>query len=237
MKRWSVLLCTLGLLLAVRARVRPRRRRELNRQHQRRSGRRQRGVLPGVTVTATSPAQIGTLTAVTNEAGIYRFPAVPPGDYRLQFDLAGFGTLVREGIRITLGFNSRVNVKLGVATLQETVTVCGESPVIDTSATRVQTNYDREALASLPNARDMWSLLGATPSVTLERASTSAAAPLARRLLTLPTAIPARTARSSRASTRLKARPRRASTSITVRSKRSSSAPRPTRRRCRIRAC
>ena len=50
----------------------------------------QGGVLPGVTVTATSPAQIGALTAVTNEAGIYRFPAVPPGEYRLAFELAGF---------------------------------------------------------------------------------------------------------------------------------------------------
>ena len=52
----------------------------------------QGGVLPGVTVTATSPAQIGALTAVTNEAGIYRFPSVPPGEYRLAFELAGFQT-------------------------------------------------------------------------------------------------------------------------------------------------
>ena len=48
----------------------------------------QGGVLPGVTVTATSPAQIGELTAVTNEAGIYRFPSVPPGEYRLSFELS-----------------------------------------------------------------------------------------------------------------------------------------------------
>ena len=80
----------------------------------------QGGVLPGVTVTATSPAQIGALTAVTNEAGIYRFPAVPPGEYRLAFELAGFQTSVREGIRVTLGFNAQVNVLLNVATLQET---------------------------------------------------------------------------------------------------------------------
>ena len=70
----------------------------------------QGGVLPGVTVTATSPAQIGQLTAVTNEAGIYRFPSVPPGEYRLAFELAGFQTVVRDGIRITLGFNAQVNV-------------------------------------------------------------------------------------------------------------------------------
>jgi hypothetical protein len=126
-------------------------------------------VLPGVTVSATSPAQMGTLTAVTNEEGMYRFPSVPPGEYKIQFELAGFTTLVREGIRVTLGFNAGVNVKLGVATLQETVTVTGESPVVDTTATRLQTNFDQEKLASLPNARDMWSLLAATPSVTLNR--------------------------------------------------------------------
>src|SRR5918996_80395 len=129
----------------------------------------QGGVLPGVTVTATSPAQIGALTAVTNEAGIYRFPSVPPGEYKLAFELAGFQNIVREGIRITLGFNAQVNVQLAVATLQETVTVTGQSPVIDTSATRIQTNYDQQMLSSIPNARDMWSLLATTPSVTLNR--------------------------------------------------------------------
>ena len=129
----------------------------------------QGGVLPGVTVTATSPAQIGSLTAVTNEAGIYRFPSVPPGEYRLSYELSGFQQTVREGIRITLGFNAQVNVSLNVATLQETVTVSGQSPVIDTTATRVQTNYDQQMLSSIPNARDMWSLLSTTPSVTLNR--------------------------------------------------------------------
>jgi hypothetical protein len=129
----------------------------------------QGGVLPGVTVTASSPAQIGELTAVTNEAGIFRFPAVPPGEYKLAFELPGFQNLTREGIRVTLGFNAQVNVQLGVATLQETVTVSGESPVIDASATRMQTNYDQQMLASIPNARDMWSLLATTPSVTLNR--------------------------------------------------------------------
>jgi Carboxypeptidase regulatory-like domain len=129
----------------------------------------QGGVLPGVTVTATSPAQIGTLSAVTNEAGIYRFPSVPPGEYKLQFELSGFQNVTRDGIRITLGFNAQVNVQLAVATLQETVTVSGQSPVIDTSATRIQTNFDQQQLSSIPNARDMWSLLAATPSVTLNR--------------------------------------------------------------------
>ena len=124
-------------------------------------------VLPGVTVTATSPALIGQQSIVTNAEGKYRFPSVAPGEYKLAYELPGFSTVVREGIRVGLGFTATVNVKLQVATLQETVTVSGESPTIDTTATRVQTNYTQEQLASIPNARDMWSLLATAPSVTL----------------------------------------------------------------------
>ena len=130
----------------------------------------QGGVLPGVTVTATSPAQIGALTAVTNEAGIYR---VPVGASRRIPSRAssspGSRTTSATGCASRSASTPQVNVQLGVATLQETVTVSGESPVIDTSATRIQTNYDQQMLASIPNARDMWSLLATTPSVTLNR--------------------------------------------------------------------
>ena len=94
---------------------------------------------------------------------------MPAGEYKISFELAGFATIVREGIRITVGFTGDVHAKLSVQALEETVTVSGESPVIDTTATRVQTNYTQEMLASMPNARDMWSLLAATPSVTLNR--------------------------------------------------------------------
>jgi hypothetical protein len=94
---------------------------------------------------------------------------VPPGEYRLAYELAGFQSSVRDGLRVTLGTNTQINLVLNVATLQESVTVSGASPVIDTSATRVQTNYDQQMLSSLPNARDMWSLLATTPSVTLNR--------------------------------------------------------------------
>src|SRR5687768_16492168 len=107
------------------------------------------GALPGVTVKATSPAQIGTLTAVTNEEGTYRFPAVAPGAYRLEFVQTGFRTLVREGIRVALGLNAAVDVTLPVANVEESITVSAESPVVDPSTTRLQTNYDRETLAAL----------------------------------------------------------------------------------------
>jgi hypothetical protein len=129
----------------------------------------QGAVLPGVTVTATSPALIQPQTTVTSETGNYRFPAVPPGTYELSYELAGFNGLKRSGISITLGFTAQVNVELALATLQETVTVSGASPVIDTSTTRVQQNFKMEQLQSIPNGRDMWALLAVTPSVQMSR--------------------------------------------------------------------
>jgi len=129
----------------------------------------QGAVLPGVTVTATSPSMLGAQTAVTSEAGNYRFPAVPPGTYSLTYELSGFNTLKREGVQITLGFTANLNVELTLATLQETVTVTGASPVIDTTSTRVQQNFKLEQLNSIPNGRDMWSLLAVTPAVQMAR--------------------------------------------------------------------
>ncbi|MFN2447135.1 MAG: carboxypeptidase regulatory-like domain-containing protein [Vicinamibacterales bacterium] len=127
-------------------------------------------ILPGVTVTISSPALIGgPQSQVTNEQGNYRFPAVPPGAYAVEFELTGFNRLRREGIQVTLGFTANVNGELAVASLQETVTVTGESPIIDTSSTRVQQNFKLEELNSLPNARDMWSLLAVTPGVSMGR--------------------------------------------------------------------
>ena len=129
----------------------------------------QGAVLPGVTVTATSPSALGVQTTVTSETGNYRFPAVPPGTYSLAFELAGFNTLKREGILISLGFTANVNVELSLATLQETVTVRGDSPVIDSSATRVVQTFKLDQLQSLPNGRDFWSLLAVTPGVQMGR--------------------------------------------------------------------
>ncbi len=129
----------------------------------------QGAVLPGVTVTATSPSALGAQTAVTSETGNYRFPALPPGTWTVTYELAGFNTVRREGIQLSLGFTANLNVELALATLQETVTVTGESPVIDTSATRIQQNFKTEQLQSIPNGRDMWSLLAVTPAVQMTR--------------------------------------------------------------------
>ena len=126
-------------------------------------------VLPGVTVTISSPAMQGTRTALSGEDGSYRFPAVPPGDYTVLYELSGFATIRREGIRVSLGFTATINVELTVATLQETVTVSGESPVVDVSSTATSTAFDYERLATLPNARDFWTVLAAAPSIQVQR--------------------------------------------------------------------
>ena len=127
------------------------------------------GVLPGVTVSATSPSSMGVQSSVTDSGGNYRFPALPPGTYTVTFELPGFNTLKRENIQISMGFTAAVNVELGVASLNETVTVTGDSPVIDTSNTRVQQNFKLEALQEIPNSRDLWSLLAVTPGVGMGR--------------------------------------------------------------------
>src|SRR5207253_8455014 len=72
-------------------------------------------------------------------------------------------------IIIAMGFTAAVNIELSVAAVQKTVTVTGNSPVIDTASTRVQQNFKLEALQETPNARDMWSLLAVTPSVQMSR--------------------------------------------------------------------
>src|SRR6266496_3702825 len=76
------------------------------------------GVLPGVTVSATSPSLMGVQTSVTDSGGNYRFPALPPGTYTLSYELPGFTTLKRENIILSMGFTATVNVELAVASLQ-----------------------------------------------------------------------------------------------------------------------
>jgi hypothetical protein len=124
-------------------------------------------ILPGATVTITSPALLRPQTAVSSESGSYRFPNVPIGLYTVKFELTGFGRLVREGVRIQAGFNAEINAKLEISAMQETVTVSGESPVVDTKATALGTNFGKELLEAIPSARDPWVILEQTPGMVM----------------------------------------------------------------------
>jgi hypothetical protein len=126
-------------------------------------------ILPGVTVTATSAALMGPRVAVTNDEGLYRFPTLPPGNYRVSYELGGFATVVREPIVVQVGFTATVAVQMQVASLTETVTVSGASPVVDVQNTNIQNNFTAEVLKEIPSARDIWSVIGLSPGVTVER--------------------------------------------------------------------
>jgi hypothetical protein len=129
----------------------------------------QGGVLPGVTVSASSPSLIGgARSAITGEAGSYTFQ-LPPGTYEVNYELAGFGTLKREGILVQVARTARVDVELGVGTLQETVTVSGASPVVDVSSTVTQTNITKDLFEAIPTGRNPWVMAGLVPGVVTGR--------------------------------------------------------------------
>src|SRR5207249_11900475 len=91
------------------------------------------------------------------------FPALPPGVYELSFELAGFQTVKHADIRVVINQTLTVNAELQVAALAESVTVMGASPVVDTSTTTVGTNFTKELLTEIPNARDIWAAMSQAP--------------------------------------------------------------------------
>jgi hypothetical protein len=116
-------------------------------------------VVPGVTVTLTSAAIIGgTRSDVTSAIGAYKFIALPPGSYDLKFELSGFRTVSREGIRITANFVAKVDMALSMQALAETVTVSGEAPTVDSKSTLIATSLDKGLLDNIPTGRDIWVL-------------------------------------------------------------------------------
>ena len=125
--------------------------------------------LPGVTVTLTGPVLLQPLTAVTSESGSFQFPRIEIGSYAVRFELAGFRTVVREGIIVTVGFNAQVSVQLGISTVQETITVTGESPIVDTKNTGTKQTFTNELLQSIPSARDPWVILQQTAGIAMDR--------------------------------------------------------------------
>lgn len=127
-------------------------------------------VLPGVTVSATSPALIGgARTAITGERGGYRLVALNSGIYEVKFELEGFKTVIRQGIKISLNITTTINVTMQIAPMAETIVVTAESPVVDVKSTNVGVTFDKELLDKVPNARDVWVLLEEAPGMVMDR--------------------------------------------------------------------
>src|SRR5712675_1696541 len=123
-------------------------------------------VLPGVTVEASSPALIEKVrTAVTDGTGQYRVENLRPGVYSVKFSLSGFSTVKREGLELSGSMTATVAVELPVGSLEETVTVAGESPVIDLQGAQRQTVLTNDMMNAIPSAGSYNSLLVLVPGV------------------------------------------------------------------------
>src|SRR4051794_19776056 len=126
-------------------------------------------VHPGVPVPVTGAVLVRPLTAVSSEAGTYQFARRGSGEYAVKFELAGFKTVVNQGIRVTVGFSAAVNAQLGISTVQETITVTGESPIVDTKNVGTKQTFTNEPLQSIPSARDPWVILQQTAGISMDR--------------------------------------------------------------------
>src|SRR5687768_10456434 len=111
----------------------------------------QQAVLPGVNVTVSNTATGLVRTVTTDEGGRYVVRGLPPeGLYRVQTEIAGFGSQVREGLRFNAGQNAVLNFTLQLSTVQETVTVAGDAPIVQTTSSEVASTITQEAFENLP---------------------------------------------------------------------------------------
>jgi outer membrane receptor protein involved in Fe transport len=125
------------------------------------------GVLQSVTVTLEGEMIVGSMTTTTSDEGFYRFAALPPGTYEVDFSMPGFAKLHRRGVRVSVGATEEVSVVLKVSRLQEEMTVVGEASVVDTTSNEVNTNYDKDWVRNAPIRRyTFFDLINAAPGVT-----------------------------------------------------------------------
>ena len=123
-------------------------------------------VLPGVTVEAASPVLIEKVrTATTDETGQYRIIELRPGVYTLTFTLTGFTTVKREGLELPGEFVMTVNADLRVGGLEESITVTGESPIVDVQSARRRRTLDNTLIEALPTAQGYAAVMVLVPSM------------------------------------------------------------------------
>src|SRR5687767_6152441 len=126
----------------------------------------QGGVIPGATVVLTNTATNDRRESVSGEDGTARFVNLVPGTYRLEVELAGFQRFVRDGIAVNIQTTPRIEATLQLGSLQETVSVTGEAPLLQTENASVGTVVGSRAVQELPlNGRNVLNLIGLAPSV------------------------------------------------------------------------
>jgi hypothetical protein len=125
-------------------------------------------VLPGVTIEIASDVLIErTRSAVTDADGQYKIIDLRPGVYVMTFSLEGFQSMRREGLELPANFTSTVNVEMHVGSLQETVTVSGQSPIVDVQGTAKSQSLPRQVLDAVPTGRTLQSFAGIVPGIVM----------------------------------------------------------------------
>lgn len=125
--------------------------------------------LPGANVTISSEALIGqTRTATTNELGVFRFPSIPIGTYKVEAAMDSFDTVVAQNIKVSLGTIAYIPLTMKLSGVAEALTVVGDSPVFDVNQSGLSTSYKKEVLEEVPTQRGMWDLMQQSPGVTVD---------------------------------------------------------------------
>jgi hypothetical protein len=124
-------------------------------------------ILPGVTVEAASPALIEKVRSVVSDgSGQYQIVNLVPGTYSVTFSLPGFNTVKREGIELSGSFSAKIDADMRVGALEETITVTGETPIVDVQNTRRQRVIDREVIDNIPTSRTAYDMAALIPGVS-----------------------------------------------------------------------
>ena len=123
--------------------------------------------LPGVTVTVSSPNLMGTRTALTEADGSYRFPALPPGDYKVKAELDGFKTVIRENIRLTTTTRLEVDITMEQSAIKEEVTVVAKAPTVDVKSTETASvTLSNDILRNIPYSQFTADIVTLAPGVS-----------------------------------------------------------------------
>src|SRR5258708_38226021 len=132
-------------------------------------------VLPGATITVTNTATGAARDTITNGEGLYSIPALNPGIYNVRAELAGFAPQARERVEVLTGGNMSVELTLGIAAVAETITVSGQSPLVESTQSVISSSIRQAEVAQLPMInRSMTALITLLPGAREVPATVSA---------------------------------------------------------------
>jgi hypothetical protein len=125
-------------------------------------------ILPGVTVTVSGTGLLQPVKVVTAASGGYQIPGIPNGTYRVTFELSGFTTMIRDGVRVTTDGNSQIDIRLDIGAVESEVTVTADAPIVDTKSPKTGGTFTREVLQTIPTARDPFQVMNMTPGIIMQ---------------------------------------------------------------------